>query len=435
MQTAKRFVLAAIWTTCPLAALAQQPMPTVGHPAIATDEMIPTIAWQDAADFMNREVFVVGKIVRTKRIPRFCFLDFHEDFANHLTLVIPADHIDNFPAPPNETYRDKIVKARGWISEFKGAPQMYIARPDQIQILDTMPDLKSARAAATPTPRAPSRRTDALTIATFNVENFCDAYDDPYKNDESADPKSRHEMALLAQTIKDIDADVLALQEVENRGILEEFNRLFLSELGYREVVLLEGNYVRGVDVALLTRLPVGPVTTYRHIDFPDANGHTMRFRRDLLRVRIEPPDCRPLDVFVVHLKSKSGSENGANHIRLGEARAARKIVDALLADEPDARFVVCGDFNDTLESDAVQTLIGSGPTALKSFHGDCPEPKRITYNREPYRSMIDFILCSPAMAKAYVPNSYRIELGTSDTLGSDHNPVLVQFKWADLKN
>jgi len=42
---------------------------------------------------------------------------------------------------------------------------------------------------------------------------------------------------------------------------------------------------------------------------------------------------------------------------------------------------------------------------------------------------MIDFILCSPAMAKCYVPGSFRIVQGTEETIGTDHNPVIVRFK------
>ena len=43
--------------------------------------------------------------------------------------------------------------------------------------------------------------------------------------------------------------------------------------------------------------------------------------------------------------------------------------------------------------------------------------------------SMIDFILASPAMAERYLPRSYRIPQGSSETLGSDHNPVIAKFK------
>ena len=42
---------------------------------------------------------------------------------------------------------------------------------------------------------------------------------------------------------------------------------------------------------------------------------------------------------------------------------------------------------------------------------------------------MIDFALASPAMAKRYVPKSYRIFVdGGPAGTGSDHNPVTARF-------
>ena len=199
-------------------------------------------------------------------------------------------------------------------------------------------------------------------MATFNVLNLFDEHDDPYHGDDTTPAKPREELEQLAQTIRRVNADVLALEEVENRGYLERFVKAMIPDLGYDNVVLFEGNDYRGIDVALLSRLPVGPVTSYRHLRFKDPNGEEMSFRRDLLQVRLEPPGVPGFDVFVVHLKSKHGGEDDRSlAVRLGETMQIRKILDGLLADDPAARFVICGDFNDTLDSKPVTTIIGSG--------------------------------------------------------------------------
>ena len=87
------------------------------------------------------------------------------------------------------------------------------------------------------------------------------------------------------------------------------------------------------------------------------------------------------------------------------------------------------GDFNDTWDSETLKTIVGAGSMALWSatseLGGDLPD----TYNRGEYQSMIDFILCSPAMAKKYVKDSFRVVPGCTETTGSDHNPVSVRFR------
>ena len=152
-----------------------------------------------------------------------------------------------------------------------------------------------------------------------------------------------------------------------------------------------------------------------------------MRFRRDLLQVRIEPPDAPNFDVFVIHFKSKGGGGD-TERIRSGECRQARKILDGLLEKDKDARFVICGDFNDTWDSKPMKIIRGTGTTELVAFLDDL-QKSAVTFSNEPHRSIIDFILCSPAMAKCYVPKSYSVIDGTTESSGSDHNPVLIQFK------
>ena len=98
-------------------------------------------------------------------------------------------------------------------------------------------------------------------------------------------------------------------------------------------------------------------------------------------------------------------------------------------AADPNARFLICGDFNDTIDSEPLRTLVGTGPGALQPFFSDIPEAERETYNTTPYESMIDFIFASPAMAQHFESGSYRILHGTIESSGSDHNPVSARFR------
>ena len=393
------------------------------EPQISPDEARPQVLWQDAGSVVGKVAYVSGKVVSVGKTERIWFINFDKARPPAFTAVIFSDNWGNFPTPPEEAYDGKIVRIRGIVSTYRDQPQIAVTSPDQIEVLDKLPEIP----AKAESPEPPAR--DEITIATFNSLNLFDDVDDPYKADEGTPAKPRAELEALAAEILAVDADVIALEEVENRGYLERFVEVFLGDAGYQNVVLYEGNDLRGIDVCLLSRLPVGPVTSHRHLRFKDEAGRTRRFNRDAIAVTIEPPDAKPIEVWVVHLKSNSGGREYAEPNRLAEAHQLRALLDGRLNSNPDARFVVLGDFNDTWESDTLRTIVGSGPTALWSAASDSADPEVVTFNEEPFRSMIDFILCSPALAKQYVKGSYRVREGSQEKTGSDHNAVSARFR------
>ncbi len=413
-------LIVVLWLSAPVAA---------DPPPLPAAEATVHIHWQDAASHYDQDCTVYGKVVATKRIKNWCFLNFDPDWRTTFTVAIPTDAHDRFPEPPERLYADKEIAVTGRVIEYKGKPEIIVGRPDQIVIGATPPKGGDDGAKPTVPPAQPRVFDGTCTVASFNVLNLFDDADDPYHGDETTPAKPREQLERLAETIRRVDADVLALQEVESRGYLQRFVSALIPDLGYRHVVLIEGNDYRGIDVAVLSRLPVGPVTSYRHLRFPDGEGRPILFRRDLLRARIEPPGVEPFDVFVIHLKSKSGGDTPESlALRTGEAGQIRKVFDEVLAANPEARFLLCGDYNDTLESEPVQAIIGTGPGRLGCFAEELEPDQHVSYNREPHRTMIDFILASPTMAKLYRKGSYAILQGSVSTLGSDHNPVVARF-------
>ena len=398
--------------------------------AVADEEILPStagvpvISWTDAGGYVDQEVIVQGKIFETSKRKTICFLNF--DRERKFTAIVRAANFDNFPVSPELKYASKVVRIRGIVSQFKGKPQIEVYSPKQITILEKEEPLP-------PPPVGKTSKSDGIvTLATYNVLNLFDEHDDPYHRDEGTKAKPKEQLEKLAETIRKVDADVLALEEVENRGYLERFVHAMLPNMGYKHVVCYEGNDRRGIDCAVLSRFPVGPVTSYRHVRFSDGSGGMMGFRRDLIRVRIEPPGRPSFDVFVVHFKSKRGG-GASEPIRCAEATQARKILDDILERDEKALFAICGDFNDTWDSQAMKIIRGGEDnTALRSFQDDLPEGTP-TYNRARYRSMIDFILCSPGLANYYVPKSCRVISGSVKSSGSDHNPVMIQFDFKSL--
>ena len=74
----------------------------------------------------------------------------------------------------------------------------------------------------------------------------------------------------IAERIRDaVNADVLAVQEVEHLQILKEFNSTYLDNL-YTEIALIEGNDPRMIDVGLMSKLPIGAVTSHQTARHPN---------------------------------------------------------------------------------------------------------------------------------------------------------------------
>ena len=128
-----------------------------------------------------------------------------------------------------------------------------------------------------------------ITVGTFNFNNLFSRFnfearieDIPederdvtvfFEFDEDGDFRFRqfrgrliHEMPeaqrlTLAGRIGTMDLDVLAVQEVEDIDALADFNRVHLGGM-YPHVTVIEGNDPRFIDVGVLSRLPVGAVTS-----------------------------------------------------------------------------------------------------------------------------------------------------------------------------
>ncbi len=385
----------------------------------------PSIPWRQARSMVGRTAFVTGPVSKVEKLASLHRIVFGSESPPLFSAVIFNDYRNQFDGDLTEKFLGKTLRVYGIVTTFRDEPQIQVTRADQIQIVESIPpDL------ATADPSALTKRE--VTAATFNILNLFDDADDVYHHDETTKTKPREELERVAATIRKLNADVLALQEVESRGYLQRFVEVFLSDMGYREVVHFEGNDDRGIDVCLLSRLPVGVVRSHRHLEFSDASVGTRRFERDVLAVELLPTNADPFEVWVVHLKSNYGGRPHAEPIRLAEAKIVRGLLDSRLRENPKARIILCGDFNDTWDSPTLKTIRGSGEQAMLTDAERELSAGRVTYNQEPHRTMIDFILWSPALRGQYVADSYTVTEGSVASSGADHNPVAAKFRLTD---
>lgn len=206
---------------------------------------------------------------------------------------------------------------------------------------------------------------DEITFGTFNCENLFARYrfrdePDPTKdegftvNDLAFDLYDPDSKRITAEAILATHADVLALQEVESLAVLDSFASKFLTDAGYRQRAVIHGNDPRNIDVAVISKLDIARIRTWRHLRGPSGGP---LFSRDLLEVDVSVPvrggAPRTLTVFVNHLKSMVGGREETRNRRMEQAHQLVKLMHDRVGPRFDGNFALVGDFNDYLEDGA----------------------------------------------------------------------------------
>lgn len=207
-------------------------------------------------------------------------------------------------------------------------------------------------------------------------------------------------IAMTAKVIQDVNADVLAVIEAEDRIALRRFNEQLLKPIDalYNGIMLIDGNDDRGIDVGLLTKSGCTVESLVSHVD--DLVNGSRVFSRDCPEFTVRIRDGVQVLVLVNHLKSKGfGSPRESNERRRAQAARVREIYD-LRRSQGVEMIAVVGDFNDTPDSAPLQPLLGSG-SDLKDifvhplFQGD---GRPGTFGNGTKTNKIDYILLSPAL-------------------------------------
>ncbi len=180
------------------------------------------------------------------------------------------------------------------------------------------------------------------------------------------------EVAILntGRVIRDVDADVLAVVEAEDRVSLKKFSSFVFDRVNdelppaerpapYSSVMVIDGNDERGIDVGLMTKSGYDIGLMRSHIHDLRPNGAPI-FSRDCPEYAVTTPDGERIWFLPNHFKSKFGGNN-AQSIAKRRAQAVRtaEIYEALLA-AGENNVVVLGDLNDTPDSEPLQPLLAA---------------------------------------------------------------------------
>lgn len=276
---------------------------------------------------------------------------------------------------------------------------------------------------------APTARAPAVTIMTFNVQNLFDNVDDAGKDDKAylpigakqndahiaacnkvpvkswrdeclyldwSDAALEFKLSVLADAIRQIDngrgPDIIAFQEVENAAILNRLSTEYLAGSGYLPAILIEGQDLRGIDVAFLSRLPLARPAELHEIGFDD-HPERKKDTRGILQADFLMPDGAILTGFAVHFPAPF-------HPTEMRVAAYRHLAE-LRARLPDEHYVfAAGDFN-TTSTEARQTGLldrQARPHWTIAHEIGCDECRgTYYYGRDDTWSFLDMILYSPA--------------------------------------
>jgi endonuclease/exonuclease/phosphatase family metal-dependent hydrolase len=272
---------------------------------------------------------------------------------------------------------------------------------------------------------APQPALSQLRVATYNVLNLFDGYDNPYKSDESTAPKNRWELAALRATIDALEADVLAVQEVENRGVLEELNAGLRRP--FPVVELIEGNDPRGIDVGLLSRFPLVRTISHRMQPLDAELAPERGIARDFVVFELAIGPKQRLLVMPLHLKSKRSASGDpqSNKWRKAEALAIADGIRELRKRGFDMPLVLLGDLNDTRDSEPLAPLFAK----LQDACAGLTDEQRWTHEYSGVKSQIDHVLFDGALKVLEASVLHQ------EDAPSDHSPVQITFGVAaDLK-
>lgn len=289
-------------------------------------------------------------------------------------------------------------------------------------------------------------QTTRVSLMTWNVENLFDTEHDAGKDDFAYLPLSvkrahpeylasctkievpawRKEceendwtQALLDEKLKRLSAvikqinqgrgpDILMLNEVENKAVIEQFNAR-LEQSGYQTRVLIEGQDERGIDTAVLSRLPQWDNARLHQVPYQAlGNDDPVRVSktRGILEVRLLLPDGQKAAIFSLHLPSGGAPGYLRQQAVAYLARLKSELPDDVLP-------IVGGDFNINAGEEQQHGYIAkdlASTWAVSQFIG-CEGCKgSYYYHTKREWSFFDMLLFPPQMTSTNGFNGWQVD-------------------------
>lgn len=243
------------------------------------------------------------------------------------------------------------------------------------------------------------RKADILFVASWNVENLFDIYDDPLKNDDEFLPTSKKEwteeryekkLSNLARVIRAMNdgegPDLLGMQEVENEKVANDLIKIFFKDKNYK-ISHMEGPDDRGIDCALIFNADkfeflgnIGDtVSLYVSEDNLSESVEKLKTRLILTTKLLFFQTQDTFYVIVNHWPSRRGGQQESEINRIAAAQTLKRRVNLIFNETFNPKVIIVGDFNDEPTNVSIERYLGALP--LNAFEECNKMPKFNLYN------------------------------------------------------
>jgi uncharacterized repeat protein (TIGR01451 family) len=273
-----------------------------------------------------------------------------------------------------------------------------------------------------------------FSIMTWNARDMFDILDpNPVDPPRPSLQEYRTSLTAAAGTIAAANfPTIVALQEIENIGILDD---LAANEIlvGYEyQPVLIEGTDSRGIDVGYLVRGDQATIISVEQRSAPDD-----LFSRPplVLHVEIRTPNAIT-QLFLInnHFLSMSGGVEATEPRRIAQTAWNLALAQEIVSEFPGALIAIVGDLNSYYTSAPINAFRSSGMFPVMD---NLPPEERYSYIFEGESQVLDYIIVTPELMSLLL----RVEVlrmnadfppQASDDITplgeSDHDPVIAVF-------
>lgn len=288
-----------------------------------------------------------------------------------------------------------------------------------------------------------------IKVSFYNVQNFFDLTHN--KTEYSSYIPNKHNWGLetfrkkrenIAHVISKIQADIIALAEMENPNALRLLLKKGALDKEYTHTLFARSNSKSPTGLALLSKYPI--ITSSVHaIDFPDSFE-----TRPILQATIKT-SSENIILFINHWPSKKNPEKRRVY--------CAKIIDSLTRQLPkDTKYLVIGDLNshfneydyNPFETTGINSILNTGiiyknrfiPWSYKDLITssnklynpwiECTDEIQWSYIYKGEKSTLDHILVSSTLLNNKEGLCYKINSFTPETVNSAIITEGKPFRW-----